>query len=98
MDRAAEIWSSHSAHWGAFSARWNGTTLDVNPYAGDPSTSPMLQNFTTALRHKARIQGCCGQVTVVECEKYDGPLPAVRAFDPPEPVARLEAAELEQTS
>ena len=29
-------------------------------------------------------QGCCGQVTVVECEKYRGPLPAIRAFDPPD--------------
>jgi biotin/methionine sulfoxide reductase len=29
-------------------------------------------------------QGCCGQVTVVECEKYTGSLPAIRAFDPPD--------------
>ena len=29
-------------------------------------------------------QGCCGQVTVVECEKYDGVLPDIRAFDPPD--------------
>ena len=29
-------------------------------------------------------QGCCGQVTVVECEKYPGALPAIRAFDPPD--------------
>ena len=29
-------------------------------------------------------QGCCGQVTVVECEKYSGALPSIRAFDPPE--------------
>ena len=29
-------------------------------------------------------QGCCGQVTVVECEKYQGALPPVRAFDPPD--------------
>ena len=29
-------------------------------------------------------QGCCGQVTVVECEKYTGTLPAIRAFDPPD--------------
>jgi biotin/methionine sulfoxide reductase len=28
-------------------------------------------------------QGCCGQVTVVECEKYEGALPSIRAFDPP---------------
>ena len=29
-------------------------------------------------------QGCCGQVTVIECEKYEGSLPAIRAFDPPD--------------
>jgi biotin/methionine sulfoxide reductase len=29
-------------------------------------------------------QGCCGQVTVVECEKYEGELPSIRAFDPPD--------------
>jgi biotin/methionine sulfoxide reductase len=29
-------------------------------------------------------QGCCGQVTVVECEKYEGALPDIRAFDPPD--------------
>ncbi len=28
-------------------------------------------------------QGCCGQVTVVECERFSGNLPPIRAFDPP---------------
>ncbi|WP_065754050.1 molybdopterin guanine dinucleotide-containing S/N-oxide reductase [Bradyrhizobium paxllaeri] len=55
MDQAREDWAPHSAHWGAFSARWNGETLDVTPYEGDPAPSPILQNFTTAMRHKARI-------------------------------------------
>jgi len=55
MDQAADDWAPHSAHWGAFSARWNGASLDVTPYAGDPAPSPILQNFTTAMRHKARI-------------------------------------------
>ncbi|WP_245320472.1 molybdopterin guanine dinucleotide-containing S/N-oxide reductase [Bradyrhizobium lablabi] len=55
MDQAADDWAPHSAHWGAFSARWNGETLDVTPYEGDPAPSPILQNFTTAMRHKARI-------------------------------------------
>src|SRR5512138_2054036 len=55
MDQAREDWSPHSAHWGAFSARWNGETLDVRPYAEDPAPSSILQNFTTAMRHKARI-------------------------------------------
>ena len=55
MDQAEEDWSPHSAHWGAFSARWNGATLDIRPYAEDPAPSPILANFTTAMRHKARI-------------------------------------------
>jgi biotin/methionine sulfoxide reductase len=56
MNKAAAVWNPHSAHWGAFSARWDGTTLDVTPYENDPAPSPILQNFTNALRHKARIQ------------------------------------------
>jgi biotin/methionine sulfoxide reductase len=28
-------------------------------------------------------QGCTGQLSAVEIERYDGPLPPVRAFDPP---------------
>ena len=55
MDQARDDWSPHSAHWGAFSARWNGATLDIKPYEDDPAPSPILQNFTTAMRHKARI-------------------------------------------
>jgi biotin/methionine sulfoxide reductase len=29
-------------------------------------------------------QGCTGQLTVVEIERFDGPLPPVKAFDPPD--------------
>lgn len=47
--------SSHSAHWGAFSARWDGHDVAIDPYAADPSPSPILNNFKGALRHKARI-------------------------------------------
>jgi biotin/methionine sulfoxide reductase len=28
-------------------------------------------------------QGCTGQLTVVEIERFDGPLPPIKAFDPP---------------
>lgn len=56
MDQAADEWIPHSAHWGAFSARWNGSSLDIMPYAGDPAPSPILRNFTTAMRHRARIE------------------------------------------
>ena len=46
---------SHSAHWGVFSAGWREGELVVEPHPGDPDPSPILQNFRTALRHRARI-------------------------------------------
>jgi biotin/methionine sulfoxide reductase len=45
----------HSAHCGAFSAQWDGQRLAVTPHPADPAPSPILGNFTDALRHKARI-------------------------------------------
>jgi biotin/methionine sulfoxide reductase len=48
-------WIPHSAHWGAFSVRWDGEALEMKPYAGDPAPSPILNNFRTALKHKARV-------------------------------------------
>lgn len=45
----------HSAHWGAFTARLQGDRLATQPFQGDPDPSPLLQNFTTALRHPARV-------------------------------------------
>lgn len=47
--------ASHSSHWGAFSAAWNGATLSVRPHPGDPNPSALLGNFPGSLRHKARI-------------------------------------------
>jgi biotin/methionine sulfoxide reductase len=43
-------------------------------------------------------QGSCGQVTVVNVEKFTGNLPPIQAYDPPVPVIwprppKLEAAE-----
>lgn len=45
----------HSSHWGIFSARRDGAQLEIRPYPADPDPSPMLGNFTNALRHPARI-------------------------------------------
>ena len=45
----------HTAHWGAFSASWDGDTLDVVPHPADREPSPILGNFRNALRHPARI-------------------------------------------
>lgn len=49
-------WHPHSAHWGAFSARWDGQSLDVKPYDADPAPSPILENFRNALHHEARVK------------------------------------------
>jgi biotin/methionine sulfoxide reductase len=38
---------------------------------------------TSSLSH-----GCAGQLTAVQVERFDEPLPPIRAFDPPLPVAR----------
>lgn len=33
-------------------------------------------------------QGCCGQVTTIQCARFDGELPAIRAYDPPRGAGR----------
>ncbi len=53
LSRAAG--SHHAAHWGSFSARWDGERLAITPHPDDPAPSPILGNFADALRHKARI-------------------------------------------
>ncbi|RAI58111.1 molybdopterin guanine dinucleotide-containing S/N-oxide reductase [Roseicella frigidaeris] len=45
----------HSAHWGVFSAAWQGGRLVVRPHPEDPDPNRILQNFPEALRHEARI-------------------------------------------
>lgn len=40
--------------------------------------------LTADVGTSALAQGCSAQLTLVEIEAYTGPLPAVRAFDPPE--------------
>lgn len=50
-----QAYRTHSAHWGAFSARLDGQDLLVRPHPNDPDPSPLLGNFAAALRHKARI-------------------------------------------
>jgi len=54
-DSAASGWRPHSAHWGAFSARWRDGRIEVRPHPGDPDPNAILENFTTAPDHKARI-------------------------------------------
>lgn len=45
----------HSSHWGAFTARETDNGLEITPFPGDPDPSPLLDNFTDALRHPARV-------------------------------------------
>ena len=46
---------SHSSHYGAFSGRWVDDELVITPHPGDPAPNRIIQNFSAALRHKARI-------------------------------------------
>jgi biotin/methionine sulfoxide reductase len=45
----------HSSHWGVFTAAMRDGELMVRPHPGDPDPNAILQNFPTALRHRARI-------------------------------------------
>ncbi|MEG3133864.1 molybdopterin-dependent oxidoreductase [Rouxiella sp. T17] len=47
--------TTHSSHWGAFTAVLKDDKLAVTPFSGDPDPSPLLQNFENALNHKVRI-------------------------------------------
>ena len=55
MSSNAPVMHPHSAHWGVFSAGWQDGRLVVRPYPGDPDPNPLIENVTTALRHKARV-------------------------------------------
>ena len=45
----------HTSHWGVFHARMKDGQLEVKPHKDDPDPNEILQNFPTALRHRARI-------------------------------------------
>lgn len=46
----------HIAHWGAFEADTDGTTVsNIRPYAGDPDPHGIIHNLSTAQRHATRI-------------------------------------------
>ena len=46
---------THSSHYGAFRGDWQGDTLVITPHPRDPDPNPIIQNFSSALRHRARI-------------------------------------------
>ncbi|MGN6096390.1 MAG: molybdopterin guanine dinucleotide-containing S/N-oxide reductase [Bosea sp. (in: a-proteobacteria)] len=45
----------HTSHWGVFSARVREGELEVRPHPGDPDPNGIIENFPSALRHRARI-------------------------------------------
>ncbi|MDD9721893.1 molybdopterin-dependent oxidoreductase [Sulfitobacter sp. PR48] len=46
---------SHSSHWGAFTANFDGDALVVQPFKDDPDPSPILKNIPSALAHPSRL-------------------------------------------
>ena len=54
-ESTANGWRPHSAHWGAFAARWQDGRIEVRPHPGDPDPNVIPKNFATATDHKARI-------------------------------------------
>ncbi len=45
----------HSSHWGLFSAGWLNGKLVVKPHPNDPDPNPLIDNFPSAIHHRARI-------------------------------------------
>jgi len=46
---------SHNSHYGAFFGEWSNDKLIITPHPVDPHPNRIIQNFSDALRHKARI-------------------------------------------
>jgi hypothetical protein len=59
---------------------------EIFPRMGAPRQAQMKDVGTSRL-----AQGCCGQITVVDCEKFVGTPPAVRAYETPIPAKSLSA-------
>lgn len=55
VDPSSERKKPHNSHWGAFTAWHEGGELRVRPHPGDPDPNPLLNNFTNALAHPARV-------------------------------------------
>jgi biotin/methionine sulfoxide reductase len=52
---SATDWRPHLAHWGAFSARCDGESLQVRPHPGDPDPNALIDNLPQAVNHRARV-------------------------------------------
>jgi biotin/methionine sulfoxide reductase len=59
-----------------------------DPAADNPTCVHGNPNVLTRDAGTSRLaQACTGQLTVIEIERFDGPLPPIKAFDPPSPGA-----------
>ena len=57
----------------------------IDPAADNPLCVHGNPNVLTRDAGTSRLaQACTGQLTVVQVERYDGVVPPIRAFDPPE--------------
>jgi biotin/methionine sulfoxide reductase len=45
----------HTSHWGVFAARLQDGELEVRPHPDDPNPNRIIENFSAALRHRARV-------------------------------------------
>jgi biotin/methionine sulfoxide reductase len=55
MSNQPPVFRPHSAHWGVFSAAWDGHRLAVKPNPDDPDPNPLIDNFPEALHHRVRV-------------------------------------------
>jgi len=64
-----------------------GAWYDPVPVSGsNPLCAHGNPNVLTRDVGTSRLaQGCCGQITVVDCEKFGGQVPPIKAYDPPAP-------------
>lgn len=54
-DEGGNGFQPHTSHWGVFQARMHDGELQVRPHAADPDPNGIIENFPSALRHRARI-------------------------------------------
>lgn len=86
----------HSSHWGAFYASRGPHGLDITPHEGDRAPNAILENYSNALDHPARVL----RPAVRESWLRDGPGPRARVIGEPfvevswEEVAELLAREV----
>src|SRR5690606_14244025 len=63
-----------------------GAWYDPFTFEGETICAHGNPNMVTRDKGTSRLaQGSTGQLCCVECEKWTGPVPPIRAYDPPEP-------------